>query len=199
MAREYLTPAELVNFYDSRRVLELANDVGDGSATLSDLSNVNSTPYLIVSTAIRSVSAEIDAAVQVGNRYARTDLEQLVLDLSDGVILADATLLEAAKKRVAILKQMVADLTFGRLMSRRGYTAQAMEEVAPQYAGASKLLVDLGNGRRIFDLDSPKNAGVPRKAAIGVDGLSPLAAVQASPLFGDFGRSGLYPLFPVRY
>lgn len=198
MAREYLTPAELVNFYDSRRVLELANDLGDGSATLSDLSNVNSTPYLIVSTAVRSVSAEIDSAVQVGNRYARTDLEQLILDLSDPIILADSVLLEAAKKRAAILKQMVADLTFGRLMSRRGYTAQAMEDMAPQYAGALKLLLDLSNGRRIFDLDAPKNAGMPARVSIGIDGLSPFAPVQASPLFGDFGRTSVFPLFPIR-
>lgn len=93
--------------------------------------------------------------------YARTDLEGLIAALTDPLITADTALLLAATKRAALLKQMVADLTFGRLMARRGYTAAAMKEMAPQYDGALQMLLDLAGGRRVFDLDANKSAGVP--------------------------------------
>ncbi len=193
----YLTPADMPLYYDVRRVLELANDVGDGSAELADLSDAGSTPYAIISTAIRLVSSEIDSAVQVGNRYARTDLEALISDLTDAVITADATLLAAAKKRAAILQGMVADLTFGRLMARRGYTAAAMIEQAPQVDQALKKVLDLSNGQRIFDLDAPKTAGRPTRAEIGTYVTGALTPVRNSPLFGSFD-STFSPLHPIR-
>jgi len=191
----YLLPDELPTYYDARRVLELCNDLGDGSATLADLSNPASTPYQLVAAAILTESANIDSALQVGSRYARTELEQLILDLSDPVILANPYMLANAKKRVQMLKQMVADLTFGRLMARRGYTGGQLTEMAPQYAGALQQLNLLAEGRRIFDLDAPKNAGVPSTVKIGTTSNGLFAPIQGSNLFGTFfGPNSFYPL-----
>lgn len=194
----YLLPNEMVLYYDARRVLELANDKGDGSATTASLSRGGSDEYQIIAAAISTVSAEIDAALQVGSIYARTDLEGLIAALTDPLITADSVLLLAATKRAALLKQMVADLTFGRLMARRGYTAAAMKEMAPQYDGALQMLLDLAGGRRVFDLDANKSAGVPSTVEIGTFGTGRLVSVQASPLFGSFGSSNFSPLFPLR-
>jgi len=194
---EYLFPYDLPKYYDLRRVLELANDLGDGGATEANLSNSASAPYQLIENMIRLVSSELDSAVQVGSRYARTDLETIISDLTDPVILADAELLKAAKKRAALLQGLVADLTFGRLMARRGYTAAAMIEQAPQVDQALKKVLDLSNGQRIFDLDDPKTSGRPQRDTLGANVTGALTPVRNSPLFGAFD-STFSPLYPIR-
>lgn len=178
---EYLLPEELPLFYDSRRVLELINDLGTGAATLSDLGTLGTPENLLVQSVILSVSAEIDSALQVGNMYARNDIEQ-IMRLTETE--TDPELLRIALKRAHLVKQLTADLVFGRLLSRRGYTSAAMVEVAPNYPEALKKINELASGRRIFDLEATRLAGVPSTAPIGISAVNPrLARVQQSPLF----------------
>lgn len=51
----YLLPNEMVLYYDARRVLELANDKGDGSATTASLSSGGRDEYQIIAAAISTV------------------------------------------------------------------------------------------------------------------------------------------------
>lgn len=156
----YVTPAQMTTYYDSRRLLQLVMDDGtDGQA--ADLTNTNSAAYRLLQSLIRAVESEIDSALQVGQRYTRADLEQIITDATAG------SPTEAQKKRAAILQRLTADLTFGALMVRRAFSAEQIDALCPRYAAAQETLVALADGSRIFDLDGPKAAGVPSSVPLG--------------------------------
>lgn len=166
MGLSYLTPAEVVNYYDSRRVLELASDTGT-SALIADLSNTASTPYAIVMTAIRVAASDLDSHCQQGRRYARADLENIITES-----LAAPTD-EPKAKRAGLIRQLIADLTFGFLMSRRGYAEDRMKLLAPRYDMAIDTLRALATGMQVFDLDDTLGAGLPSGVPIGFNGYRP--------------------------
>ncbi len=179
----YITPSELLNYYDSRRVLELASDT-TSPATVSGLAT---NPILL--TAIRTASSLIDSHVQTGRRYERTQLEDIVTAANAG----GAS--EAAKKRAEPIKSLCAHLTFGYLMTRRGYSAQKLQELAPMYADALQSLNLLSSGQRILDLDGPKNAGVPKRQPIGTNTASLTLYNQMFGVFPGSPASYIYPPF----
>ena len=172
----YLTPAQLTVWYDTTRLYQLIRDDGV-DATASDLTDTGSAAYQLLAAIITGVSAEIDSALQVGRRYARTDLETMVDDaLAVGATAADL-------KRVTVLYRLVADLTFGALVSRRGFSAASMAELCPRYEDAQRTLAALADGGRVFDMEPPKTAGMPTRVQIGT-GIS--NTVRNSRLFGQF-------------
>lgn len=178
----YITPVELLNYYDQRRVLEMCSDTGS-PATLGSL---GSNPLAL--SAIRSASAELDSHLQTGMRYERSQLEDICTAADAG----GST--EAEKKRAAPIKELVAHLAFGRLMARRGFAATKMRELAPMYETSQEQLNLLASGVRIFDLDAPKAAGVPSRATIGENRLK---WSNYSRMFGIFPTSPTSYLYPM--
>lgn len=166
MTTPYLLPLDLTLYYDSRRVLEIASDTG-ADASLADLSNTASAAYKTINNGIRVASSDLDSHVQQGRRYARTDLEFMVSDA-----LANPTD-EAKVKRAGLLRQLIADLTFGFLMSRRGYAEDRMKLLAPRYDLALDTLRALASGVQVFDLDAQLDAGLPRGVPIGINKYRP--------------------------
>jgi len=177
----YLTPSQFLDYYDQRRVLELASDTG----TPATVGGIGTNSILL--TAIRSASSMIDSSVQTGRRYERTQLEDIVTASNAG----GAT--EAEKSRAEPIKRLCADLAYGYLNSRRGYSAAKLQELAPTYADALQRLNELSTGQRILDIDGPKNAGVPKRVPIGTQTTS---LTQYNQMFGVFGLSPNTYLYP---
>ena len=156
----YLNPVDLVRFYDSRRVLQLASDSG-ATAVIADLSNSASAAYGFVLSAIRSAASELDSHCQQGKRYARGILEDIIA----AAVAAPAD--EVKAKRAALIQQLVADLAFGIMCSRRGQVADALKALCPRYETALVTLERLAQGVQIFDTDLAINRGVPASVKIG--------------------------------
>lgn len=154
---EYLLPSEIVTYYDTRRVCGLISDTGTPIAT-GDLSDSTSDGFIAVQRLIRAISARIDTRVQQGKRYDRTDLEGIAF-AARTTDPADPTY-DANWKRFAVLNQLTADLFFGDLVARRGYSSEQFKTMAPRFTEAQEMLEALYNGVAIFDLDDPKDAGV---------------------------------------
>ncbi len=151
----YLTASDLSAFYDARRVGELLSD----SDVPLAVAQIDAAPVFILLS--NAASAEVDAACQVGRRYTRGDFEKMI---SDAVSFPNDS---AIVKRVGLLKQLVADLVYSRLLSRRGYSGDTLERLAPRAAAAEDMLRQLANGTRVFDLDANISAGVPSVVVIG--------------------------------
>ncbi len=189
MADSYITPADLATFYDSRRVLQLASDDTTVPATLADLSNTGSTPYAIVRNCIESAASEVDTHCQQGKRYTRAVLEFMI---SDWLLYPTDT---AKQKRAAVLRQLVADLAFGLLISRRGMSAKALSQLCPRYEEAQATLEKLALGVQVFDIDSAIDAGVPQFTALNLNGFNPSTGNLMFGVWPDknyFGRSSNY-------
>ena len=180
----YLDPAALPLFYDERRVLHLASDTG-ASAKIADLSDANSAPYAKVLSAIRFAAGELDSHCQQGKRYARATLEAIVEDAESNP--AD----EGYQKRAQLLKQLVADLAFGVLASRRGYVADALAQLCPRYELALQTLDRLAQGLQIFDVEGAITRGAPSSVRIGKNVYRPSAYNRLFGVFEDsFGGAG---------
>lgn len=165
--KEYLLPSELTVYYDKRRIVGLVSDTGtpidDG-----DLDSSSSAGYTAIYKLIRAQSSRIDSRCQQGKRYSRTDLENLAYKARTATSLdPEPDTYEAKWKRFAILQQLTADLFFGDLLARRGYSADQFKTMAPRYLEALELLEQLYQGQAIFDLDGPKTAGQPHVATLG--------------------------------
>lgn len=186
MSVSYLLPVDLLTIYDSRRVLQLASDDVSTPATAADLSNTASTPYAIVLNAIRSAASEVDSHCQMGKRYTRSILETFVSD----AIAAPTD--ETKAKRVGLLRQLVADIAYGILCSRRGYTGDSLKAWAPRYETALVTLERLAQGFQIFDTDAAIAAGVPSQVSIGKNKYLPSTNNRLFGLFPD----GLNPFGP---
>jgi len=172
----YLNPDELTTYYDSRRVLQLASDTGT-PAVAADLDDDGSAAYAFVNAAIRSAAAELDSHCQQGKRYTRADLEAIIT----AAVAAPSD--EAKNKRAGLIRQLVADLAFGVLASRRGYHDDRLKALAPRYETALVTLERLSQGFQVFDLDDAINAGVPSRVRIGLRNYRPATHNR---LFGAF-------------
>lgn len=177
----YIRPSELLLYYDQRRLLEMLSDTGTPVTTAGLDTNA------IALTAVRQASSLIDSHVQTGQRYTRTQLEDIVTAANAG----GAS--EEAKKRAEPVKSLAAHLAFGCIMSRRGYSAAKMADLAPMYAESLNQLNLLSSGIRILDLDQPKRAGVPTSVRIGDKTTS---LTQYNMMFGVFGSDPTTFLFP---
>lgn len=175
VANGYILPAEILLFYDKRRVLQMASDDNDVPALETDLSNSATDAYQFVNNAILSASADLDMHCQQGKRYTRANLEQAIADAnasptSSGLV-----------KRAQAVKQLVADLAYGLILSRRGMSSERVMSMAPRYEAAEAALEKLALGITVFDLDANINAGVPTTALIGLRSYRPSFD---NPMFG---------------
>ena len=167
MADSYILPADLLVYYDSRRVLQMASDDVNTPATAADLSNAASDPYIKVFNCIESAASDVDSHCQQGKRYTRATLE---LILSDWLLTPNDT---AKRKRASLLRQLVADLSYGLLISRRGMSAKALAQLCPRYEEAQATLEKLALGVQVFDLDANIDAGVPQFTPLNKYGWNP--------------------------
>lgn len=167
----YITNAEMLIFYDARRLRDFLTDDGTGD----DLTDGQIGTNTLLEGAIRWASSEIDTKCQNGIRYSRETLEAMVAAAVSGS--------ETEKKRAAVLKKLTADLAYGFLVTRRGQSADQMRELCPAYEDALMRLESLYNGAAVFDLDSALAATVPTRRRLGK-----LAALQSrtNELFGIF-------------
>ena len=155
---QYLTPNEFLLFYDARRMLEYASDSGTAATDISQ--------NLIVLRAIQGASSELDNALQKGGRYLRQTIE----DICDAARVDGAA--EADQKRAASIFELVAHLTYGRLVSRRGTSAEALRQLCPMYEEAQRRIADISNGVEVFDIAANINAAKPQTTPIGRKGHS---------------------------
>lgn len=166
-ANGYILPNELPLFYDLRRVLQLASDTDDTPAVESDLSNTASDAYRFVNNAVLSASSDLDQHCQQGKRYTRVDLEALVAAANA------APNDSAAVKRAQAIKQLVADLTFGIMLGRRGFNSERLASLAPRYEHAQEALEKIALGVLVFDISGAIEAGVPGSAYFGLTNYLP--------------------------
>lgn len=192
MAASYILPADLPTFYDSRRVLMLVVDEDD-DADASDLSNTATTAYANALSAIHSAASQLDTHCQMGKRYTRAVLENIIAEHLASP--ADV----AKSKRAALIRQLVADLTFGILMGRRGYAADTMEKLAPRYKEALATLDRLAQGYQVFDLDPNIDAGRPRAVRIGANAYRPSAFNKMFGVWEDSARTYPYATNPYLF
>lgn len=183
VSNTYVEPDDLIVFYDTDRVLDLVSDTALGAprATVADLSASGSAAYRRALAIIQSAAGDVDSHCQMGKRYTRENLETIVNDYWDAP--AD----QAKAKRARILQQIVADLTFGLLLSRRGYTGDQLRQQAPRYEEALKTLDRLAQGIQVFDLDANVNASVPVRVSIGLTSYRPSL---------DNAMFGIWPNWP---
>lgn len=179
----YITAAQFLTYYDVRRVADLLADDGVPVEPGDIPTNEN------LKEAIAAACGEIDSHCQQGKRYTRETLEAII----EGNTAAPNDV--ALRKASAVLKQLAADLTFGTLMARRGYSAETMERMAPRLTAAYKTLEDLYQGRRVFDLSTAIEAGRPWRVRIGKDAYQPSLYNRLFGLWPDTagGLAGLYP------
>ncbi len=153
---------------------------------IADLSNSSSVPYTKVQSAIRFAASELDSHMQQGKRYTRAVLEAFM----SGAEAAPAN--EGLQKRAALVKQLVADLAFGVLASRRGYAGDTLAQFAPRYESALATLERLANGIQVFDIEGTIQRGAPSTVAIGRNGYRPQQNNRLFGVFEDtFGVGGL--------
>lgn len=134
-ATPYATPNDMLARMDLRLVGDLVRDDGT-QATASDLqTDVN------LATALAGASGQVESACLAGEFYSVADLQALT------------------GASLAMLKDIVCWLAYGRLRRRRG-VSEASDD--PAYAEAKKLIDDLHDGKRIFAFAETEAAGLPK-------------------------------------
>ena len=159
----YASAQDLLNRYDSRRIGDLAGDVGVRLTESQILTDSK------VAAALDDASGKVMAAIKRANRYTDSELNALT-----GVSLA-------------YLKRITCDMAFAYLNMRRGYGAAEVEAQAPGYRTALEDLNRLGNGEMIFDVESKREAGNPSYTTKNytVNGQSMMSSETAKNLFGS--------------
>lgn len=140
----YLTNDEFLDFYDRRRVASFLSDTGvpvvDGLlATDARLARL-----------IKSAEGRVNIACRVGRRYDPASL-----------------IAYAATDLGTVLKELVADLAWHGLISRRGLKEEETAALAPRYAMAEQTLELLRLGERVFEIDDAPQAGLPGYTTLG--------------------------------
>ncbi len=126
----YLTGAEFLQRYDARTVGDLVQDTGARVTT-----NLATDTNLLAM--IADASGWVESACYVGNRYTSADLTALT------------------GSSAALLKRLVADISFAFLRQRRGYDLEQFPLVQESF----NMLDRLRLGERVFDIAAVKDAG----------------------------------------
>lgn len=155
----YASPDDMMLRYDVRRLGQLCTD-NDTQLTTEQL-----VQSAILQEAITDASGLVESAVMVGGRYSVTDL----LTLNDN------------PKR--FLARLVCDLTYGFLVSRRGFNSNDIGSLAPGYANALKLLDELRAGTWIFANDAAIEASKPKRVQLSTN--VTLVTTEARRFFGE--------------
>jgi hypothetical protein len=143
----YITVAQFLRLYDSRRVAQLLSDSGIPVVSGDLATNENLIDILAIA------SEQIAAAVIVGKRYTLQQLEDLAENEDYGFL----------------LRRLVADLAWAGIVSRRGTGATELQRLCPSLNWCEQQLDMLRLGQHIFpgieDADHPA-AGLPSSANI---------------------------------
>ena len=163
----YLTAAEFLLRYDQNRVADYVTTDPDNPV---DPANLGSDPVLLA--LLESGKQMILAAARVGGRYTEAQLA----GLGD-----------------AFIKDLNADITYGRIVARKGYTGQELAMLAPLYADAMGKLAQLEAGSLIFNIQVVADAGVTQSQQV-VPALLPTSVVYTTAtlprFFGSTGQIG---------
>lgn len=146
----YITAAQMLARYDSRRVAELNSDTGS-PVTPTDPVSVTS----IFGAAAYDASAMVDTALQAAGRYRRDILAALVADPDPS--------------KGAPIVRVVCDLTYFLMLNRRGLPAAEIDRLAPNYKGAKQWLDDLASGKTVLDITASIDAGLPSSGLTNVN------------------------------
>lgn len=157
----YATPAQLLQRYDARTVGDLASDTGIRIDPASLLSDAN------VQAALDDASGEIEAALLQGKRYSVADLAGLTGNTQKHLI------------------RITCQIAFWMLWERRPYVEDQTRDDAE--SKAKKSLERLRRGEAVFDIEGPKDAGLPSVHEPTVSSYNRLSMIV------DEGRRGYYP------
>lgn len=141
----YLTGDQFLQCYDARRVGQWLSDND------TPLTPAESASSAILAELVRQAGKMIDSAATNAARYSRQDLGSLAADVENG----------------GLIRRLCADLAYGLLAKRRGYSAAEVAELAPGYVEAMSMLDQLRLGERIFDLPGVPEAGLPGVVRLG--------------------------------
>lgn len=158
----FAASTDMVNRYDVRTLGQLCGDgatIGEGALASDDK----------MTAALESATGQIIAAVLVGERYSRADLDGLSDESAD--YLVDLTC------RVA----------FWKLWDRKPYTGREDPNRTAAKKEALEALDMLRKGLHVFDVDGVKEAGRP-----DVDRIS-VAEASNFHLIVDRARGSFYP------
>ena len=130
----YASPADMVLRYDANTLSDLLSDTGEA---IADLTNNASLLAMLAAS-----SGRLEAALLVSNHYTVTELASLT------------------GNSLALIKDIVCDLTMARVLRRRPekIASEALQAVAKE---AEEYLDRLRKGDRIFDLAAHEAAGTP--------------------------------------
>jgi hypothetical protein len=134
-ASAYCTAADFLVRYDTRSVAELLSDTGTAVASGDVEANTK------LATILRQASGKVEAAVFLGGKYDKEDLEALEASGTNGS---------------QMLAGLVCDIAFGILVRRR---PDAEMPVPPQCQEAEEMLGALAAGEEIFPFTETKEAG----------------------------------------
>jgi hypothetical protein len=124
----FLTSAQFIKNFDTRRVQQLLSDTGTPVAAGDLATNTNLLELLAEATEL------VLSSVQVRNQYTEAELQALADSATKGFL----------------LRRLVSDLAFGLLVSRRGSSAADLDRLAPNWKTAQVQLARLAAGELIF-------------------------------------------------
>ena len=129
----YATAADLVNFYDTRTIEDLASDTG----TPVDPGDLDTDPKVLAALSVGS--GEVESAAVAGGIYTRDTLAALTGD------------------SLALLKSLVCDVAICRLLMRRVQKYAEAAEICKRVADKLELL---RTGHNVFGTDATEAAGL---------------------------------------
>lgn len=172
----FALPADLILYYDSRRVSQLVTDTGTPA---TDLDN-----NAVVLAMLARATEEILSHALKGKKYTEDELQELADSPTSGYFLVG----------------LCCDLAYGYLVQRRGTGAADMDRQAPSFKTAQLKLLQLADGSEIFpriSSDEHGDAGTPSTVDLSAQITSTCkytdrAFVRLLPSrpFGPFGSSG---------
>ena len=147
---QYITAAQFLKAYDTRRVRDLLSDSGTPVAA----NDVATDPNLL--QILAEASEEVAAAALVSKRYTTAQLTAMAASSTSGFL----------------LRRLTADLAFSLLVARRGQGAADIERLCPRHREAQRQLEQLRLGVALFPLidDTHAEAGLPD--TVNVDALT---------------------------
>lgn len=157
----YASPSQMLERYDARTLGDIVSDVGGRVTSAALLTDTN------LQAALDDASGEIESALYQARRYSAADLAALT------------------GNSLKLLVRLTCQIAFGHLWERRPWSDDEQRERAIERA--DKALERLRKGEHVFDLDGPKDAGLPDVAQ------PTISSIESLSLTVDEARRGYYP------
>lgn len=163
---QFATGADMLIYYDRRRLSELVSDTGSPVPPEQVAANA------VLAAMLVAASDEILAAAGVGKKYTESDLN---------------TLSSASTGGGPLLRMLTCHLAWGQLVNRRALAATDQQSLTPMWKWCQEYLTLVRNGERVFGgVPDVLDAGLPTtKEMAPTPGLQRPSIVQgASRVFG---------------